>query len=394
MATGGFLSPLVGGTGALGQAANQTWQNGQFMPYNMSLPGANLNFQNNTATGSLVGGLGSMYSGMGNLGSGILNNGSTSYNPTAGSYLGNQYNSIYGTNPSTAASINTAANGQFQNLMQAEQPWLQMQNVQNLDSQMAKGTIASTAGQYQTAGVAQAQNSLMSQNANTAYQQALQQAGLQQSQQAASMNAASNVANLQEQESQFAPQLATGQLNSAFSNLNNTNAALASEVGLGGNLGGLRSNANVNALAPNVQAGYLGLQGQSGLLNSLLFGSGTNSGLISGLLGGSGANGTLASLGSMAAGGLGSLYNTLFGSNNSNTSGYDSYAGMDTSNLGNLNYNFTNEPYGGIGTGTTNNIDYSNLGNIDYGNLTPNDSSAGTTPDFSNMNSGFNSYGF
>lgn len=374
---GGFLNSLVGGTGAMGQAANQTWQAGQFMPYNLSLPGANLNFQNNTATGSLNGGLGSMYSGMGNFGSGILGSGMLNYNPTAGSYLGGQYNSIYGTNPSTAGNINSAANGQFQNLMNAEQPWLQQQQSSNLDSEMAKGTLASTAGQYQTAGFNQAYNSLMSQNANTAYQQALQQAGLQQSEQQSAMGAASNVANMQEQESQFAPTLGTSQLNSAFGNLNSTNNATAQQIGLGANIGGMRSQANTNALQNNFTAGMAGLQGQSGFLNSLLFGGGQGGGLLSGILGGTGGgSGVLGSLGSMAANGVGSLFNSLFGSNNSGSNLYS--GGLGT--IPNLNYN-----------GTSGGTDFSNLGDLSGLGGFGTDNTISGTSDFNNMNSGFNS---
>lgn len=309
---GGFLNSLVGGTGAMGQAANQTWQSGQFMPYNLNLPGANLNFQNNTATGSLSGGLGQMYNAQGALGSNILGSGMLNYNPQAAGYLQGQYNSIYGNNPATAGAINSAANTQFQNLQNAEAPYLAQQQASNLDSEMAKGTLASTAGQYQTAGFNQAANSLMSQNANTAYQQALQQAGLGESEQSQAMQAAANVGNLQEQESQFAPSLATSQLNSAFGNLNNTNSSLAQQIGLGANIGGMQSTANTNALQNNFTASQAGLQSQSGFLNNLLFGGGSSGGgLLGSLLGGGSSSGGL--LNNLANQGLSSVYNSLFG---------------------------------------------------------------------------------
>ena len=380
---GSYLNPLVGGTGAMGSAAGQTWQAGQFMPYNLSLPGNNINFSNNGASANLTGGLGSMYTGAGALGSNLLSSGALNYNPQAGGYLQGQYNNIYGTNPSSAASINGAANTQFQNLMQAEQPWLQMQRAQNLDSEMAKGTLASTAGSYQTAGVDQAQNSLMSQNANTAFQQALQGAGLQQSEQAASMNAASNVAGLQEQESQFAPQLATGQVNSAFGNLNNTNSQIAQQIGLGANIGGIQSNANTNALQNNFTASQQGLQSQSGFLNNLLFGGGSGGGLLNGLLGLSGqggSNGALGQIGGMAAGGIGKVFNALFG-------------GGGSSGGPSLNYNLT-----GPGTGYLNNgnVDYTGGFNNGLGNLDLNmfgDYNTPTSDNFNNMNSGFDSSG-
>jgi hypothetical protein len=364
---GSLLSSLLGGSGAYGQAANQVWQNGQFMPYNLSLPGSTLNFNGNSATGSLS----APQQGIQNSYLSQLQNaiGGATYSPNAGlSGALSQFQNNLGTNPNLTqyGNVNTAGNSlvgasqgllssvpnfnqslqsNYQSLANSQLPFLQQASQSNLDSEFAKGTLASTAGSYQTAGQQLANASVLNQDYSTAFNQAqtqqnsayqnaaslgssgsninLQQGGLlgnlastqfgqNLSANQALFGAAGTAANLGEQQSEFGAQYNQNQANSAFTNINTQNQAVQNSLATGGGLGAQQSAANTAASQGFLGAGQASAQGQSGLLNSLLFGNGgTNgSGLLGSLLGGqygtSGAGGLLGSLGSGLSSLLGS----------------------------------------------------------------------------------------
>jgi hypothetical protein len=340
-----LLSSLTGGSGALGQAANQIWQNGQFMPYNLQLPGANLNFNGNSATGSLSQPLqGVQNSQIGQIGN-ILGTGGVGDFSSSG-FLPNQYNSAFG-------NFQNNVNSNFQNMTNGIMPFLQQVNQSNLDSEQAKGTLASTAGAYQTAGTQMGIAGTLANNYNQAFQNTLGQANSQ-------FNAAATTANT-----------GINEQNGLFSNILGQNNQIAQLMQTGGNLGQQQSTANTNASMPFLQAGQTAAQGQSGLLNSLLFGNGSGSGgLLSSLLGGIGGSGSSGSSGGLLGNigsGLANLLGGGTGVNSSNTNGSLTLQNMtnpytdpysDTTGLASM---YNNDAGNSMITGG------SDLGNINWG---------------------------
>lgn len=426
---GSMLSSLLGGSGSLGQAANQIWQNGQFMPYNLQLPGSTLNFNGNTATGSLSAPqqniqnsylsqltnamAGANYNPTANLSGALSNfqqNVGSAPNLTQYGNVNTAGNSLVGASQNllnNAPDFNQSLQSNYNSLVNSQMPFLQQATMSNLDNEFAKGTLASTAGAYQTAGQNLGIASTLGQDYGQAFNQAinaqnsnyqnaisagqsgsginLQQGGLlgnlastqfgqNLSAQQALFSAAGQAANLKEQQSEFGPQFSQAQANSAFSNIMNQNQQVANQVQTGGNLGQQQSTANTNASMPFLQAGQIANQGQSGLLNSLLFGNGSGSnGLLSTLLGGSysggGASGLLGNLGNS----LGNLFSGGTGVNSSNTNGSLTLAGLQPSgtDYGNPSYNYAGDYSGQSGNNLI--TQGSEIGNINWGDGTAGD---------------------
>lgn len=296
-------------------AAGNVFGVGQFQPYSINNPLGQTSFSGGTAN-TTMSPLQTQLSGLfGNqINSNLSNSSTSSYNPNT-SFLPQQYQQIFG-------NMQGNANSMFNSLQAAQQPFTSQYLQSNLDNEQAKGTLASTAGAYQTAGAQTAANSQMNQNQATAQQYALQNAQAQ-------FGAASSTAQLGEQQSEFGPQFAQSQTQGLYSNLLNNASLLNQQTSLGGSLGALQSNANTNAAMPSFTAAQQQDQAQSGLLNGLLTGNGTG-GLLGSLLGTSGS-------GSTGSGGL--------------LSGIGGSAG-----------NFLNGLFGGTGTG-------SNITNQQYANL-------------------------
>jgi hypothetical protein len=352
-----LLSSLTGGSGALGQAANQIWQNGQFMPYNLQLPGANLNFNGNSATGGLSQPMqGIQNSQIGQIGN-ILGSGGVG-DFSSGGFLPGQYNQIF-----NGQNFNNNVQSNFQNMTNGIMPFLQQINQSNLDSEQAKGTLASTAGAYQTAGSQMGLAGTLANNYNQAFQNTLGQANSQ-------FNAAANTANT-----------GINEQNGLFSNILGQNNQIAQLMQTGGNLGQQQSTANTNASMPFLQAGQTASQGQSGLLNSLLFGNGSGTGgLLGSLLGGLGGSSSGGLLGGSSSGGggllgniggaLGSLFNSGTGVNSSNTNGSLTLGNMSNpytdpfSNTSGLANQYSNDAGNSMITSG------SDLGNINWGDTT------------------------
>lgn len=352
----GYLDSLVGGPGNAGGAAQATWQNGQFMPYNLSLPGANIGFANGTATGGLSGQLGQLNTAAGNQAMGNLTNGSLNYNPNTG-FLPGQYQSIYG-------GFQNNVNSQFQNLQNAAQPQIDRYLQSNQDNEFSKGTLASTAGSYQTAGADEAVNQETNQNYATAFNNASTLANNQ-------FGAAAQTAGQGEQQAEFGPQLATSQTNGFLNSQLQNNQLLAQLTGVGGNLGGLQSSANIAASQNNFQASQNQDQNTSGFLNNLLFGGGSSGG---------------------AGGVLGQLIGSLFGTSGGSTSG------GSNSNLGGLLGGLKSLFGGGSSTGTTQTNDpggFQGLFDSMPSNSGPTvtDQEGGTTTNFEDGSAGFSSAG-
>lgn len=316
----GYLGSAAGnllGTGGsnTSTAANSTWQYGQFQPYSVNNPLGQTSFGNNGATASMSP-LQSQLSGLfGNQIGNNLSGPSSTYNPNT-TFLPQQYQSIFGNMQGNVSSM-------FNSLQAAQQPWVQQNLQSNLDNEQAKGTLASTAGAYQTAGAQTAANSQMNSNMAQAQNYALQNAQAQ-------FGAANATGQLGEQQAQFAPQFAQNQTQGLYGNLLNYGSQLNQQASLGLSGGALQSNANTNALQNNFQASQQQDQAQSGLLNGLLTGNGTG-GLLNSLFGTSGGTsggtgGLLGGLGSSA----GNFLNSLFGGSSSN-------AGL-TNSSGALNY--------------------------------------------------------
>lgn len=289
---------MFGGGGNQGQYAQQAWQTGQFMPYNLSTPGANISYANNGASSTLNPQMQGFYNSALGTATGNLN---TGYNPNT-SFLPQQYSQLYG-------NFNNNVNSQYNNMVQAQMPFLQQASQSNLDNEFAKGTLGSTAGGYQTAGQTMGTNAALSQMYNQAYQNTLQQTGQQ-------WNAAQGTAQLGEQQAEFGPQFAQNQTQGLFGDVLNTNALAGQQTMQGGQLGALQSAANTNAISPLIQSGINQDQNTASLLNGLLFGGGTNGngGFLGSLLGGGsggsggGSGGLLGQLGSKAGNYLGSLF--------------------------------------------------------------------------------------
>lgn len=344
----GFLDTLWGGQGNAGSMANQIWQSGQFQPYTVNNPGGQISFNGTTANSSLT----PEQQQLQNLFQGQINsnfgNGALNYSPNT-SFLPQQYQNIFG-------NFQNNVNSQFQSMQQAMQPQIDRYLQSNLDNEFSKGTLASTAGQYQTAGAQEAVNNLMKSNYSQAFQNASQLAGQQ-------FGAAQGTANLGEQQAEFGPQYAMGQTQGLFSNIGQQNQFLANLINQGSSLGAARSAANVNAGLPSIQTGMTQDQAQAGLLSGLLFGSaGQSGGLLGSLLGGGsssgGQGGVLGQLGSKLTGQLGKL----FGGGATTGTGYgslsDLYSGLfgnsqDTAALGGLENIGT--PTEGIGEGSLTN---------------------------------------
>lgn len=287
----GFLTgagSMFGGGGNQGQYAQQAWQTGQFMPYNLSTPGSNISYANNQVTGALNPANQGFYNAALGTATNNLTGGSSTYNPNT-SFLPGQYNSIYGGN-----NFLDKVNTQYSNLVNGQMPFLQKTMQDTLDNEQSRGTLASTAGTYQTAGQQMALGGILGQDYSQAFNQATTQANSQ-------FAAAQGVGNLQEQQAEFGPQFSQNQTQGLFSDTLNTNALTGQQALQGGQLGALRSAANTNAISPLIQSGINQDQNTASLLNGLLFGGGANGngGFLGSLLGG-GGNGT----GQQGGGGL------------------------------------------------------------------------------------------
>lgn len=308
---------LVGGPGNAGAASSNAWNYGQYSPFTVNNPAGQISFNGTTANAGLSGpaaGLQSGLYGAANAGLGAAGG----YNPNT-SFLPQQYQNIFGNFQGNVAD-------QFQHLQQSQAPWVAQGNASDRDNQFAKGTLASTAGGYQTAGHDMANNALMQQNYGQAFQNANQLANSQ-------FGAAQGTAQLGEQQAQFAPQQGLGLLNSSMTGINNQNSFLNQLLMSGGNLGAQRSGANVAAATPGIETGNIQDNATAGFLSDLLFGGDSTGGLLSSLLGGGqsgGAGGILSGLGSLGKG-IGSL----FGGGSSN-GGYDTaWAGAPSTWMGN-----------------------------------------------------------
>lgn len=295
--TSGYLGSSIGnilGTGGsnTSTAASNTFQVGQYQPYSINSPLGQTSFSNGTAN-TAQSPLQTQLTGL--FGNQIQNNMSgsaASYNPNT-SFLPSQYSSIFG-------GMQGNVNSMFNSLQQAQQPYTQQYLQSNLDNEQAKGTLSSTAGAYQTAGAQTAANSQMNSNMAQAQQYALSNANAQ-------MGAATSTAQLGEQQSEFAPQMAQSQNTADYSNLLNSASLLNNQTSLGGSLGALQSNANIAANQNNFTAAQQQDTAQSSLLNGLLTGNGTG-GLLNSLFGISGNTGGSSSIASLLGNGLSGLF--------------------------------------------------------------------------------------
>jgi hypothetical protein len=333
------LGTLVGGSGNEGAAASNAWNYGQYSPFTVNNPMGQTSFTGTTANQSLSP-LQQQIQTM--LGSSVQQGGAAAggYNPNT-SFLPQQYQQIFG-------NMQGNANTMFNNLQSAQQPWVQQGNSSNLDNEFSKGTLASTAGQYQTAGHDMSNNSLMQQNQATAQQYALQNAQAQ-------FGAAQGTAGLGEQQQQFGAQQGLGLLNSGLNGLNQQNTSFLQQLQAAGNLGAQRSGANVSAAMPGIAAAQTQDSANAGLLSGLLFGGGTQGGLLSSLLGtngGGGAAAGLGGLGSLLGKGLGSLFGGSAGAGTSSGSGDGGFGG-DWAGYGDSGSIDSGQTQTDYGTGTT-----------------------------------------
>lgn len=329
---GSAAGNLLGTSGSnTSTAAGNVFGVGQFQPYSINNPLGQTSFSGGTAN-TTMSPLQTQLSGLfGNQISSNLSNSSTSsYNPNT-SFLPQQYQQIFG-------NMQGNANSMFNSLQAAQQPFTSQYLQSNLDNEQAKGTLASTAGAYQTAGAQTAANSQMNQNQATAQQYALQNAQAQ-------FGAASSTAQLGEQQSEFGPQFAQSQTQGLYSNLLNNASLLNQQTSLGGSLGALQSNANTNAAMPSFTAAQQQDQAQSGLLNGLLTGNGTG-GLLGSLLGtsGSGSTGSGGLLGGIG-GSVNTFLSNMFG--NSTVNGITSTDGSNDGLFGGSTGQATN-PFNGL----------------------------------------------
>lgn len=314
-------------------AANNVWAGGQFQPYSVNSPLGQTSFSNGAASTTQSPLQSSLSSLFGNQITNNLSGSSASYDPNT-SFLPSQYQSIFG-------NMQSNANSMFNSLQQAQQPFVSQYLQSGQDNEFSKGTLASTAGAYQTAGAQTAANSQMNQNQATAQQYALQNAQAQ-------FGAASTTAQQGEQQAEFSPQFSQSQTQGLYSNLLNSSSLLNQQTSLGGSLGALQSNANTNALLPQFTAAQQQDQAQSGLLNGLLTGNGTG-GLLGSLFGTS-ANGT--STGGGLLGGAGStLGNFLKSLTGGGTTG-GTFSGQNLTDLQNSYLNQGNSAGGSTGGST------------------------------------------
>lgn len=308
-----FGNLLGSNNSSYASAANNVFNVGQYQPYTVNNPMGQTSFSGGTANSTLSPLQQSLQS---QFGSQIqANAGASTYNPNT-SFLPQQYQSIFG-------NMQGNVNSQYNALQQAQQPFTQQYLQSNLDNEQAKGTLASTAGSYQTAGAQTAANAQSNANYAQAQNYALNTANSQ-------FGAAGQTAGLGEQQSEFGPQFAQSQTQGLFSNLLNQNQLSAQITGLGGSLGAQQSSANTNAAMPQYQASLQQASAQNSLTNGLLFGNG---GLLTSLLGTGGSSGSGGLLGSLGSG-LSSLFGggqqsgsaAATGSLGMNT-GYDNYFG-------------------------------------------------------------------
>lgn len=287
------LGTLWGGAGNAGAASSNAWNYGQYSPFTVNNPAGQISFNGTTASSQLSPLQQSLQNAFGSSIQGGLGAG---YNPNT-SFLPQQYQNIF-SQPQFQAGVNN----QFQNSVNGIMPFLQQSNQSNLDNEFSKGTLASTAGQYQTAGQNMATGGILSNLYNTAFGNQL---GLANSQ----FGAAANTAGQREQQAEFGPQFGLAQANTGLSGLNSQNTNFLQMLQAGGNLGAQRSGANVAAAMPGIQTGMIQDQASSGLLSGLLFGGGTTGGLLNGLLGGAGSGmGGLTGLLRSAGNGISSLF--------------------------------------------------------------------------------------
>jgi len=326
------LSTLWGGAGNAGAASSNAWNYGQYSPYTVNNPAGQISFNGTTANSSLSP---LQQQLQGAFGGSIMGGLGGQYNPNT-SFLPQQYQNIF--NPQ---SFNAGVQNQFQNSVNGIMPFLQQANQSNLDNEFSKGTLASTAGAYQTAGQNMATGGILSNLQNQAFQNQL---GLSNSQ----FGAANATANLGEQQAQFGPQFGLSKAQAGLSGLNSQNQNFLQMLQAGGNLGAQRSGANVAAATPGIETGFTQDQATSGLLSGLLFGGGSTGGLLNGLLGGGGSGGLGGLLG-QAGSGVGKWLGSLFGgsSGTSDTSGNTPWAG--TGSTGQFDYG--NSGGGNSGTG-------------------------------------------
>jgi hypothetical protein len=306
---GNSVGGLLTGSSSMGtNAANNAWQYGTYQPFNVNNPLAQTSFTNGAENTSLNGPFGQTPGLFGNQINSNLSNGSMGYNPNT-TFLPGQYNSIYGGN-----AINQNTQNQYSNIMGAMAPQIAQYQNSNLTNEFAKGTLASTAGGYQTYGADQAVNSLGLNAQNQAFGQASQLANQQ-------FGAAANTQQQGEQQAEFGPQYSTANTNSLLGNMINLNNSSTNQVAAGGNIGQQQGVTNVNAAVPGINQGNIQSNANSQFLNSL-FGS---SGVAGSLLG---SGGLLGSVNGNSGGLLGSLLNAF---------GYTGTPGsMNTGNLNNL----------------------------------------------------------
>lgn len=341
------IGTLVGGAGNAGAASSNAWNYGQYSPFTVNNPMGQTSFNGTTANQALS----PLQQQLQGTYGGNVTGGSAAaggYNPNT-SFLPQQYQSIFG-------NMQGNANSMFNSLQSAQAPWLAQQRASNLDNEFSKGTLASTAGGYQTAGVDMAQNSQMNQNQATAQQFALQNAQTQ-------FGAAQGTAGLQEQQAQFGPQMGLGLLNSGINGLGQQNSSFLQQLQTAGNLGYQRSGANVNAATPGIETGNMQDNATAGLLSGLLFGGGSQGGLLQSLLGTSGGGGIMGGLGSLGSS-AGSALSSLFGGSSSTAGGGYSNPGTGGSSSDNTGSQTTFDqtgmpevttPDNNLGAGTTTN---------------------------------------
>lgn len=343
----GYLGSAAGnllGTGGsnTATAAQGVFNVGQFQPYSVNNPLGQTSFSGGSATSTMSPLQSQLSTLFGNQINGNLSGGGSSYNPNT-SFLPQQYQSIFG-------NMQGNANSMFNSLQAAQKPFTDQYLQSNLDNEQAKGTLASTAGAYQTAGAQTAANSQMNQNQATAQQFALQNAQAQ-------FGAANQTQQAGEQQSEFGPQFAQQQTQGLYSNLLNSSSLLNQQASLGGSLGALQSNANTTAAMPSFTASQQQDQAQSGLLNGLLMGNGTG-GLLGSLFGPTGTGGTqsgglLSGLGSSA----GNFLNGLFGGGSGPGSNTTGYQGDNTLSSVDPSLTMTSTPYSnGQATGDLNEL--------------------------------------
>lgn len=320
------IGTVFGGPGNAGAASSNAWNYGQYSPFTVNNPAGQISYDGTNANAGLSGPAGglqtSLYGGA-NRGLGAADG----YNPNT-SFLPQQYQQIFG-------NVQGNANTMFNSLQAAQAPWIAQGNASNRDNEFSKGTLASTAGSYQTAGHDTANNALMQQNQAAAQQFALQQAQSQ-------FGAAQGTAGLGEQQAEFGPQQGLGLLNSSMTGINNQNSFLNQLMQTSGNLGAQRSGANIAAATPGIETGNVQDNATAGLLSGLLFGGGSQGGLLQSLLGGGGGGsggGVLGGLGALGSG-VGGLLGKVGGlfSGGSSSGSDNSWASVPGNMFGNGSY--------------------------------------------------------